>query len=210
MQPATAPNCRPLHATPLLTPPCRSSWTATCSSFWTEPTTCSWARRVGSRLACLVCCLLVRPPWFAADRVARIQGRPRSCPLLQFLLHPTCPTHTCRCPRSCSQASPFLPCPKAASCAAPPYSHAPQLNPPCLQVFKELQPGLNISRCSEADFLHFVRLATYCTRYVRLREVRRCAASRVAYAPRCIAARPPSGPRLHMRVPTCGCCCRLF
>jgi hypothetical protein len=39
------------------------------------------------------------------------------------------------------------------------------------QVFRELQPGLNISRCSEADFLHFVRLATYCTRYVRLREV---------------------------------------
>ncbi|KAL4422339.1 hypothetical protein ABPG75_008536 [Micractinium tetrahymenae] len=39
-------------------------------------------------------------------------------------------------------------------------------------VFKELQPGLNISRLAEADFLHFVRLATYCTRYVRLREER--------------------------------------
>ena len=39
------------------------------------------------------------------------------------------------------------------------------------QVFKELEPGLNISRLSEADFLNFVRLATYCTRYVRLREV---------------------------------------
>lgn len=65
------------------------------------------------------------------------------------------------------------PCPMAASCAAPPHSHAPQLPLSCLQVLKELQPGLNISRCSEADFLHFVRLATYCTRYVRLREVRR-------------------------------------
>ncbi len=42
-------------------------------------------------------------------------------------------------------------------------------------MFRELQPGLNISRCSEADFLHFVRLATYCTRYVRLREASRIA-----------------------------------
>lgn len=38
-------------------------------------------------------------------------------------------------------------------------------------MLKELEPGLNISRLSEADFLNFVRLATYCTRYVRLREV---------------------------------------
>lgn len=41
------------------------------------------------------------------------------------------------------------------------------------QVFKKLQPGLNISRLAEADFLNFVRLSTYCTRYVRLREVGR-------------------------------------
>lgn len=40
------------------------------------------------------------------------------------------------------------------------------------QVFKELEPGLNISRLSDADFLNFVRLSTYCTRYVRLKEVR--------------------------------------
>ena len=36
-----------------------------------------------------------------------------------------------------------------------------------------MEPGLNISRLSEGDFLNFVQLATYCTRYVRLREVRR-------------------------------------
>jgi hypothetical protein len=43
-------------------------------------------------------------------------------------------------------------------------------------VFKELEPGLHISRLAEADFLNFVRLAAWCTRYVRLREVRRSAA----------------------------------
>ncbi len=36
----------------------------------------------------------------------------------------------------------------------------------------QLEPGLNISRLSDADFLNFVRLSTYCTRYVRLKEVR--------------------------------------
>ncbi|KAL4855933.1 Protein timeless [Chlorella vulgaris] len=41
------------------------------------------------------------------------------------------------------------------------------------QVFKELEPGLNISRLSDADFLNFVRLSTYCTRYVRLKEERK-------------------------------------
>jgi hypothetical protein len=44
--------------------------------------------------------------------------------------------------------------------------------PAAVQVFKELEPGLNISRLSDADFLNFVRLSTYCTRYVRLKEVR--------------------------------------
>eukprot|EP00887_Chlorella_sp_A99_P001979 scaffold18.g1979.t1 len=37
-------------------------------------------------------------------------------------------------------------------------------------VFKELEPGINISRLERSDFLSFIRLATFCTQYVRLRE----------------------------------------
>ena len=48
---------------------------------------------------------------------------------------------------------------------------SPRFLPFPLQVFREVQPGLNISRLGDADFMHFVRLATYCTRYVRLKEV---------------------------------------
>lgn len=60
-----------------------------------------------------------------------------------------------------------------------------------LQVFKELQPGLNISRLTEADFLHFVSLATYCTRYVRLREVS--------------GHRPSAGPLVPVQRRACPC-----
>ena len=60
------------------------------------------------------------------------------------------------------------------ACALPP-TPATLPPPPHRQVFKELQPGLGISRLGEPEFLAFVRLATYCTRYVRLREVsKRC------------------------------------
>ncbi|PSC68202.1 calcium-translocating P-type PMCA-type [Micractinium conductrix] len=41
------------------------------------------------------------------------------------------------------------------------------------QVFKEVQPGLNISRLGAGEFHSFVKLATYCTRYVRLKEERK-------------------------------------
>ena len=38
------------------------------------------------------------------------------------------------------------------------------------QVFKEAQPGLDISRLEEHEFEKFVRFVSFCTKYVRLRE----------------------------------------
>jgi hypothetical protein len=36
---------------------------------------------------------------------------------------------------------------------------------------KDLEPGLNISRLSEEDFLRFFKLAAFCTAFVRLQQV---------------------------------------
>lgn len=36
---------------------------------------------------------------------------------------------------------------------------------------RDLEPGLNISRLSEDDFLRFFKLAAFCTAFVRLQQV---------------------------------------
>lgn len=46
-----------------------------------------------------------------------------------------------------------------------------------LQVFREVQPGLGLSRLEEPDFLRFVELATLATKYIRVKEVGLAAAA---------------------------------
>lgn len=41
-----------------------------------------------------------------------------------------------------------------------------------LRGVQDLEPGLGISRLDRNDFLRFMQLATFCSSYMRLKEVR--------------------------------------
>ena len=60
--------------------------------------------------------------------------------------------------RSATQRHPHLPLP-----------HTPL---PCpAQVFRDLRPGLGVSRLGDREFVQYLQLAAYCTQYLRLKEV---------------------------------------